>query len=80
MRNVDFLGSYPPGDLHNGRPEDGGTLSWLNRLVTGQPTVHATAADGHRNLLLTMAMNYSSRTGAPVKLPADPAELASALK
>src|SRR5450756_1641408 len=49
-RNVDFLGSYPPGDLHDGRivgPMREETLSWLSRLVTGQPTVHATAADGH---------------------------------
>ena len=80
-RNVDFLGSYPPGDLHEGRiagPMREETLSWLDRLVTGRSTVHATAADGHRNLLLTMAMDLSARTGAPVKLPVDPALLASA--
>ena len=78
-RNVDFLGSYPPGDLHEGRiagPMREETLSWLDRLVTGRSTVHATAADGHRNLLLTMAMDLSARTGAPVKLPVDPALLA----
>jgi myo-inositol 2-dehydrogenase/D-chiro-inositol 1-dehydrogenase len=83
VRNVDFLGSYPPGDLHDGHisgPMREETLSWLNRLVTGQPTVHATAADGHRNLLLTMAMDLSANTGLPVKLPVGPAQLASALK
>lgn len=82
-RTVDFLGSYPPGDLHDGHisgPMREETLSWLNRLVTGLPTAHATVADGHRNLLLTMAMDLSARTGAPVKLPVDPAQLASGLK
>ena len=34
------------------------------------------AADGHRNLLLTMAMDLSARTGEPVKLPVSPAQLA----
>jgi len=83
VRNVDFLGSYPPGDLHEGRiagPMREETLSWLNRLATGQPTVHATAADGHRNLLLTMAMDLSARTGISVQLPIEPAQLASAPK
>ena len=42
-------------------------------LFTSTP--HASAADGHRNLLLTMAMDLSARRGAPVDLPADPAEL-----
>lgn len=80
-RMVDFLGSYPPGDLHDGRlwgPMREETLSWFNRLATGQPTVHATAADGHRNLLLTMAMDLSARIGAPVQLPVEPAKLAAA--
>jgi myo-inositol 2-dehydrogenase / D-chiro-inositol 1-dehydrogenase len=77
-RNVDFLGSYPPGDLHEGRivgPMREETLSWLNRLLTGRPTVHATAADGHRNLLLTMAMDLSARTGSSVQLPIHPSQL-----
>jgi predicted dehydrogenase len=78
-RHVDFLESYPPGDLHEGvlwGPMREETSTWLNRLVTGRPTPHATAADGHRNLLLTMAMDLSSRTGQPVKLPVSPAQLA----
>lgn len=80
-RTVDFLSSYPPGDLHEGRlwgPMREETMTWLNRLVTGQPTVHATAADGHRNLMLTMAMDLSARIGGPVQLPVDPAKLAAA--
>ncbi|WP_165966467.1 hypothetical protein [Actinomadura sp. 7K507] len=34
-----------------------------------------TAADGHRNLLLTMAVDLSAARGAEVELPPDPAEL-----
>ena len=77
-RHVDFLGSYPPGDLHDGKlwgPMREETMTWLNRLVTGEPTPHATAEDGHRNLLLTMAMDLSARRGAPVRLPVSAAEL-----
>jgi myo-inositol 2-dehydrogenase / D-chiro-inositol 1-dehydrogenase len=79
-RHVDFLGSYPPGDLHDGLlwgPMREETSTWLNRLVTGRSTPHATAADGHRNLLMTMAMDLSARTHEPVRLPVSPAQLAS---
>lgn len=82
QRYVSFFGSYPPGDLHDGElwgPMREETMTWLNRLVTGRPTVHATAADGHRNLLLTMAMDLSAATGAPVRLPVDPSVLAVGL-
>jgi myo-inositol 2-dehydrogenase / D-chiro-inositol 1-dehydrogenase len=81
-RFVSFLGSYPPGDLHDGDlwgPMREETTTWLSRLVTGRATHHATAADGHRNLLLTMAMDLSAATGAPVKLPVEPARLAAEL-
>ena len=77
-RHVDFLTSYPPGDLHAGQlwgPMREETNAWFQRLYTGQKTPHASAADGHRNLLLTMAMDLSARRGAPVDLPADPDEL-----
>ena len=77
-RHVDLIGSYPPGDLSDGRlwgPMREETATWFNRLATGVPTPHATAAEGHRNLLLTMAMDYSARLGRPVSLPADPTEL-----
>ena len=33
------------------------------------------AADGHRNLVLTMAMDLSAKLGRPVELPVDIAEL-----
>ncbi|MEH6831202.1 Gfo/Idh/MocA family protein [Sulfitobacter sp.] len=77
-RHVDFLTSYPPGDLHNGQlwgPMREETNSWFQRIYTGQDTPHATAADGHRNLLMTMAMDVSAKRGVPVALPADPDEL-----
>jgi hypothetical protein len=51
------------------------TNTWFQRIHMRQRTPHATAADGHRNLLLTMAMDLSARRGQPVALPADPEEL-----
>jgi predicted dehydrogenase len=78
-RHVDFLTSYPPGDMYDGQlwgPMREETNAWLARIYAGLPTPHATAADGHRNLLLTMAMDLSARRGEVVKLPVDPGELA----
>jgi len=73
-RHVDFLTSYPPGDLHMrqiwGAMRDE-THSWLTRLCTGLPTPHATAADGHRNLVLTMAMDLSAARGKALQLAID---------
>ena len=77
-RHVEFLTSYPPGDLHDGQlwgPMREETNAWYQRLYTGASTPHATAADGHRNLLLTMAMDLSAKRNAPVSLPVDPNEL-----
>ncbi|MFY1632434.1 Gfo/Idh/MocA family protein [Solwaraspora sp. WMMB335] len=77
-RHVDFLTSYPPGDLWNGQlwgPMREETVSWLTRLINGGRTPHATVADGHRNLLLTMAMDLSAARRTEIDLPADPAEL-----
>jgi len=77
-RHVDFLTSYPPGDMHDGQlwgPMREETNAWYQRVYTGQSTPHATAADGHRNLLMTMAMDLSAKRGQVVALPADPAEL-----
>jgi len=77
-RHVDFIGSYPPGDMAEGRlwgPMRDETMTWFDRLAKGHATHHVTAADGHRNLLLTMAMDLSARRGTPVKLPVDPEEL-----
>jgi len=75
-RHVDFLTSYPPGDLYDGQlwgPMREETNSWFARVHTGQSTPHATAEEGHRNLVLTMAMDLSAKRGVPVKLPVEPA-------
>ncbi|HEU4320519.1 MAG TPA: Gfo/Idh/MocA family oxidoreductase [Acidimicrobiia bacterium] len=77
-RNVDFIGSYPPGDVSDGLlwgPMREETMTWFNRLTTGVATPHATAQDGHRNLVLTMAMDRSARKGVAVPLPITPEEL-----
>ena len=77
-RNVDFMGSYPPGDVSDGMlwgPMREETLTWYNRLAKGFNTPHATAAEGHSNLILTMAMDYSAKTGKPVQLPIEPEQL-----
>ena len=75
---MSFLASYPPGDIVMGqlwgamREE---TSAWFSRLYTGIETPHATAAEGHRNLMMTMAMDYSAKIGKPVSLPIEPEEL-----
>jgi myo-inositol 2-dehydrogenase/D-chiro-inositol 1-dehydrogenase len=81
-RNVDFLTSFPPGDMHDGElwgPLREETNSWFNRIYNGKKTPHATAAEGHRNLVLTMAMDLSAKRGTEVALPIDPAELMAGL-
>ena len=82
-RHVEFLTSYPPGDLHAGQlwgPMREETNAWYQRLYTGANTPHATAADGHKNLLMTMAMDLSAQRGVPVSLPPDPDELMDELR
>lgn len=77
-RHVEFLTSYPPGDLHLGQlwgPMREETNAWYQRIYTGQKTPHATAADGHRNLMLTMAMDLSAKRGEAVQLPLDADDL-----
>ena len=74
QRHVDFLTSYPPGDIWEGQirgPIREETNDWFARVCTGLKTPHATAADGHRNLVLTMAMDLSAARGEIVKLPVD---------
>ncbi len=73
-RNVDFLTSFPPGDIYNGDlwgPMREETNSWFSRIYLGKDTPHATAEEGHRNLVLTMAMDLSSKTGKELELPID---------
>ena len=81
-RNVDFLTSFPPGDNYNGEfwgPMREETNSWLQRIYLGKNTPHATAEEGHRNLLLTMAMDMSAKLEKEVKLPIAEQELMEAL-
>ena len=76
-RLVDFMGSYPPGDMALGElrgPMREETDSWLNRVSLGLKTPAATAAEAHRNLMLTKALDLSAKRKAPVKLPLDPRE------
>tara|TARA_Y100000590_G_scaffold459578_1_gene617034 strand:- start:22361 stop:23488 length:1128 start_codon:yes stop_codon:yes gene_type:complete len=81
-RNVDFLTSFPPGDIYNGElwgPLREETNSWFSRIYLGKDTPHATAEEGHRNLVLTMAMDLSSKTGKELELPIDPGDLMKGL-
>ena len=74
VRHVDFLTSYPPGDMNDGQlwgPMRDETNTWFLRLHAGLETPHATAAEAHRNLLLTMSMDLSAATGEKLDLPVD---------
>ena len=73
-RLVDFMGSYPPGDVALGElrgPMADETVSWLSRLSLGLPTPAATVAEAHRNLMLTKALDLSAKRKQPVQLPLD---------
>ena len=74
-RLVDFLGSYPPGDMALGElrgPMADETVSWLNRVALGLPTPAATVEEAHNRLMLTKALDLSAKRKQPVKLPLDP--------
>jgi myo-inositol 2-dehydrogenase/D-chiro-inositol 1-dehydrogenase len=76
-RLVDFMGSYPPGDMALGElrgPMREETESWLNRVALGVPTPHATAKEAHNRLMLTKALDLSAKRRQPVALPLDPSE------
>ena len=80
-RLVDFMGSYPPGDMALGElrgPMAEETVSWLNRVALGLPTAAATVEEAHRNLMLTKALDLSAKRKAPVKLPLGPDEVKAA--
>jgi myo-inositol 2-dehydrogenase/D-chiro-inositol 1-dehydrogenase len=71
-RKVDFLGSYPPGDMVLGElrgPMREETEQWLNRVSMGLPTQHATAAEAHNRLMLTKAFDLSAKRKNAVSLP-----------
>src|SRR5437016_2050197 len=71
-RLVDFLGSYPPGDMALGEllgPMADETVSWLNRVALGLPTPASTVEEAHKNLMLTKALDLSSKRKQAVQLP-----------
>ena len=71
-RRVDFLGSYPPGDMALGElrgPMREETEQWLNRISMGLATQHATAAEAHNRLMLSKAFDVSARLKRALKLP-----------
>jgi myo-inositol 2-dehydrogenase / D-chiro-inositol 1-dehydrogenase len=71
-RHVDFLGSYPPGDVVLGElrgPMREETDQWLNRLSMGLPTQHASAAEAHQRLMLSKAFDLSARLKRALPLP-----------
>ena len=71
-RRVDFLGSYPPGDIALGElrgPMREETEQWLNRVSLALTTQHATAAEAHDRLMLTKAFDLSARLKKPIPLP-----------
>ncbi len=72
QRRVDFLGSYPPGDMVLGElrgPMREETEQWLNRICLRLLTQHATAAEAHDRLMLTKAFDKSARLKKAVSLP-----------
>jgi myo-inositol 2-dehydrogenase / D-chiro-inositol 1-dehydrogenase len=76
-RLVDFLGSYPPGDMALGElrgPMRDETESWLNRVALGVPTQHATAKEAHHRLMLTKALDLAAKNRQLVRLPLAPAD------
>ena len=73
-RHVDFLTSYPPGDIWNNQfwgPMKEETISWFTRILYDIDTPHATAEEGHRNLMLTMVMDKSAELAKEIELPID---------
>jgi myo-inositol 2-dehydrogenase/D-chiro-inositol 1-dehydrogenase len=76
-RLVDFMGSYPPGDMALGElrgPMREETESWLNRVALGAPTQHATAREAHNRLMLTKALDLSAKRRQPVSVPLAPGD------
>jgi len=72
QRRVDFLGSYPPGDVALGElrgPMREETEQWLNRISMGLATQHATAAEAHNCLMLTKAFDLSAKRKEAIALP-----------
>jgi hypothetical protein len=71
-RLVDFMGSYPPGDMALGElrgPMREETESWLDRVSMGVSTPHATAQEAHSRLMMTKALDLSAKMRKPISFP-----------
>lgn len=67
-----YTGSNPSGDWALGDywgPLGTETRSWLDHLVTGAPTAHATPAEARLVLETTIGIERSVISGKPVRLP-----------
>ncbi|GIS07473.1 MAG: hypothetical protein CM15mP111_0880 [Hyphomicrobiales bacterium] len=64
------------GDLWGPMREE--TNSWFSRIYSARYAA-CTAEEGHRNLVLTMAMDLSSKTGKELELPIDVNDLMKGL-
>jgi len=83
VRHVDFLTSFPPGDVYADElwgPMREETNNWFQRIYNKKATPHATAAEGQRNLMLTMAMDLSAKEKREIELPISPDELMERLE
>jgi myo-inositol 2-dehydrogenase/D-chiro-inositol 1-dehydrogenase len=70
-RFVDFLTSYPPGDIYKTDlwgPMKDETFSWLQRICMGTNTPHTSAHEAHRNLMYTLAMDLSAKLNKEIDL------------
>jgi len=77
-RSIDFMTSFPPGDMYMDElwgPMRDETITWFQRIYHGKNSPHATAEDGHRNLMMTMAMDLSARRGKEIAYPVSAEEL-----
>jgi len=69
---VDFLGSYPPGDIALGelaRPDARGDRTMAEPGVARLTTQHATAPEAHHRLMLHESVRTSARLKRAVPLP-----------
>lgn len=70
--NMAFLGSNTAGDWACGDfwgPLGNETRAWLDHLVTGAPTVHATPQQARVTLETTIAIERAAATGKAIRLP-----------
>ena len=70
--NMAFLGSNTAGDWAVGDfwgPLGNETRTWLDSLVTGNPTTHTTPEQARINLETTIAIERSAKSGKAVRLP-----------